>query len=311
MKGGDKVKSTPLVSIIIPTYGRANYLKSAIDSVLSQSYQNIEILVIDDNNPDTLDRKETEIILKSYASNSKVKFIQHHRNMNGSAARNTGIRHANGEFICFLDDDDLFLEKKIEKQVKCLLELDDSWGCCYTNYIKKIGNKLFEKNGEFRNGNLLDIALMRDLFIQAGSNLLIRSSVVKEIGYFDESFKRNQDLEYLVRILKKYKIAYVDEIGLIVNLRKNRTSINYEETTNEFINKFKYEIDSSNKKREIYNMLYLQVFRYYVSNKEIAKAIKYQHQHSISPTLIIKYFLYLIKRKKEKKCYGFTTKQYS
>ena len=86
MKGGDKVKSTPLVSIIIPTYGRANYLKSAIDSVLSQSYQNIEILVIDDNNPDTLDRKETEIILKSYASNSKVKFIQHHRNMNSPFA---------------------------------------------------------------------------------------------------------------------------------------------------------------------------------------------------------------------------------
>ena len=109
-----------LVSIIIPTYKRNEKLKKAIESILKQTYQNIEIIVVDDNNPNTEYRKKNEILMQSYIKNSKVKYIKHEKNKNGAAARNTGINAANGKYIGFLDDDDEFLPTKIEKQVDVL-----------------------------------------------------------------------------------------------------------------------------------------------------------------------------------------------
>ena len=80
-----------MVSVIIPTYKRADYLTRAIDSVLNQTYNNIEIIVVDDNNSNSTDRKNTESIMQKYNENSKIKYIKHSKNMNGSAARNTGV----------------------------------------------------------------------------------------------------------------------------------------------------------------------------------------------------------------------------
>lgn len=302
------MNSKPLVSVIIPTYGRASSLNDAILSVLNQTYNNVEILVVDDNDPDSISRKSTEQLMSIYEDDSRVKYIKHGKNLNGSAARNTGITHASGEYICFLDDDDLFLKDKIQAQVNCLQNLDDSWGCCYTKYERYFNGKKYETSDESRYGDLLDFALMRDLFIQAGSNLFVKSSVVKDIGLFDTSFKRNQDLEFLVRILVKYKIAYVDTVGLIINIGKNKKPFDYEATTNEFIKKFEYLINNSEKKKEIYDILHVQVFRYLVANRQISKAFTYKKKYSINLLLIYRYFLYLIMRKKERRCYGFTAR---
>ena len=102
------------VSVIIPTYNRAESLKRAIDSVLNQTYKNVEIIVVDDNNPNTTYREENEkSIKKYYGENEKVKYIKHPENKNGAAARNTGIRNATGKYITFLDDDDYFMNNRI------------------------------------------------------------------------------------------------------------------------------------------------------------------------------------------------------
>ena len=90
-----------LISIIIPTYGRPTTLKRSIDSVLSQTYSKIEIIVVDDNNPDTESRKETEEVMSTF-SDSRIKYLKHEHNKNGSAARNTGIRKASGKYIGIL-----------------------------------------------------------------------------------------------------------------------------------------------------------------------------------------------------------------
>ena len=98
--------NTPLVSVIIPTYKRPDYLDRAIDSVLNQTYNNIEIIVVDDNNPNTEGRERTEKIMRRYENNPHVIYIKHEYNKNGSAARNTGFKASHGVYLAFLDDDD-------------------------------------------------------------------------------------------------------------------------------------------------------------------------------------------------------------
>ena len=96
------------VSIIIPTYGGSESLLKSVDSVLLQDYSEFEIIVVDDNDPDTDARKKTELLMGKYTNDPRVKYIKHERNKNGSAARNTGFIESEGEYICLLDDDDFF-----------------------------------------------------------------------------------------------------------------------------------------------------------------------------------------------------------
>lgn len=113
----------PLVSVIIPTYNRPTYLRRCLESVLNQTYKNIEIFVVDDNNPETEARIETEKIMNEYVNGKNVTYLKHNFNKNGSAARNTGWKHSSGKYITFLDDDDEIDESKIQKQVECLAKL--------------------------------------------------------------------------------------------------------------------------------------------------------------------------------------------
>jgi glycosyltransferase involved in cell wall biosynthesis len=126
---------TDLVSIIIPTYNRPDFLRRSIDSCLKQTYNNIEILVIDDNDPQSVSRLETNLLInKYYSQTTNLRYIKRDYNGGGSEARNTGIKTANGKYIAFLDDDDEFGEKYIENQYKSVLEHNTE--ISISNYIK-------------------------------------------------------------------------------------------------------------------------------------------------------------------------------
>lgn len=298
-----------LVSVIIPTYGRPSTLTRAIDSVLNQTYKNVEIIVVDDNNPNTDDRKNTECVIKKYIDLDNMIYIKHDRNKNGSAARNTGFRNSSGEFIMFLDDDDEFLPNKIHTQVDRLSSLDRSWGACYTNYIRKKSGKITVYGNEKREGNLLTEELMRNLFVHAGSNLMIRREVVSEVGGFDESFKRNQDVEFLSRILVKYKLAYADVIGLIVHVhdRAYEKEI-YEEITLDYMNKFSHLVNQMPEKdrNRINKMIDLQLFRYFITTRgKRKKGFQKMFSKDLSLCLICRYMTHLLIRRISKKAYGF------
>ena len=116
----DNIK--PLVSVIIPTYGRPNLLLRAINSVLNQSYSNIEIIVVDDNNPGSLERDQTQKLLEKYIQENKIMYIKMDKNVGGALARNKGVEVCSGALICFLDDDDEYLPNKIELQVNKFIE---------------------------------------------------------------------------------------------------------------------------------------------------------------------------------------------
>ena len=293
--------NTPLVSVIIPTYKRANCLPRAIGSVLNQTYQNVEVIIVDDNVPDSQERKETQETMECYAGNSRVKYIMHEKNKGGSAARNTGIKAVNGDYVMFLDDDDEFYPKKIEKQVACLESHDGTWGCCYTRYERRKGNKLFMRSIDNREGEMLKEELSRNFFTAAGSNLMIRKEVIDDVGGFDESFVRNQDIEFLIRILSKYKIAYTDVLGLCCYVHDYKgVKWTVETYTEHFIEMFKDKISKfpENDQEDIYQMINLQLYRYYIfEEKSIGKAWKMISEKKITFVNSIFYIFYLIERK--------------
>ena len=114
-----------LVSTIIPTHNRSKMLNRSINSVLNQTYSAIECIVIDDGSTDnTVDVIETQ-------KDDRLIYVSHKSNRGASAARNTGIRHSNGEYISFLDDDDEWLPTKLEKQVELLTNLPNKIGMVY------------------------------------------------------------------------------------------------------------------------------------------------------------------------------------
>lgn len=288
-----------LVSIIIPTYRGQMLLSRAINSALSQTYNNIEVIVVDDNNPDTHDRLETERVMGGFIDNTKVRYIKHEKNKNGSAARNTGVKKSNGEYVAFLDDDDEFLPLKIETMVSRLETLPLKWGAAYSNYevVRPNGQRLHYS--EKKEGPLLKEALMRNLMIAAGSNLLVRKSVFDELNGFDESFKRNQDLEFLVRLLQKYNIAYVEDLGLIVHQQNKISSTDFKVLTNQYLDTFGKSIKSFSEKDQlqIKKMIYLQVFRYELFRKRnIHDAYYVIKKNHISLFLAGRYVFHLIAR---------------
>ncbi len=257
----------PLVSVIIPTYKRPDTLARAINSVLSQTYPKIEVIVVDDNSPDSEGRKLTENVMVEFENNSKVLYIKHPYNKNGSAARNTGAKVAKGKYVAFLDDDDQFLPLKIESQIERMENLPDDWGFCYSKHFSKKPNGKPIESTECHEGSLYVEALQRTLGFAAGSNLLIRKDVFIEIGGFDETFVKNQDLELVAKLLRNYKVAYVETPGLIVNVHLEKRIFDFEKQTQLYLERFKPFLDELDEKekasvyREINKQRFYNYFR--------------------------------------------------
>lgn len=194
----------PKVSVVIPTYNHARYLSDALDSVLNQSYPNLEVLVIDDGSKDgTAER------VKPYRS--KINYI-YKENGGTSSALNLGLSLATGEYICWLSADDVFLEGKVSKQVG-LMESDSNLGFSYTSFvvIDANGKKQYTVNSAyFSDRREMVIKLMEGCFIN-GSSVMMRSSALKHIGNFDESLPQAHDYDLWFRFLRHYSCGFLNE----------------------------------------------------------------------------------------------------
>lgn len=213
------------VSVVIPTYDGADVLGRCIDSVLNQNYPNFEIIVVDDNGIGTENQKKTAEVLNRYKNNEKVRYLCHHININGSAARNTGVKNAIGDYIALLDDDDVYLPDRIARQVQLLESLPPVIGAVYCSHETFLnGSKVGEEHASL-SGNLLYEYMAHHIEI-ASSAIMIRKNVYDELGGFDESFKRHQDWEFISRLLSKYEIKGDDFYGFKRNLvfRNSRVS---------------------------------------------------------------------------------------
>ena len=251
-----------LVSVIIPTYSRAVNIKRAINSVLSQTYFNIEIIVVDDNGEGSIEQKETEERIRDYLSMDKFFYIKHKLNKNGAAARNTGIRYSHGEYIAFLDDDDEFLPTKIDVQLKALERLDNSWGGCYCN-INLIGRKKQVLLND-KSGNLVEDLLLGTVRFNS-STLLLRRNVCLELNGFDESFVRHQDWEFMIRFFRKYKI-FLPTMDYLINKYISRgeysnvpDAISFIRIKDKFLSTFEVDIKECTSSNAIFHKHWMEV----------------------------------------------------
>lgn len=219
-----------LVSVIIPTYKRSDYLLQTIDSVLKQTYTSIEIIVVDDNGFGTDFQEETYNKLKSLIDSNKIIYIPHDTNKNGSAARNTGFKASKGKYINFLDDDDVLMPEKIERQVDFLETQSSEIGATYCNsrlvFRTRFTDRIKTINTNYAaEGNLIKEYLENEIHFNT-SSLLFRRSVIEELNGFDESYRRHQDYELLLRFFRKWKIKITPGPSLLLfDMLKDRGNV--------------------------------------------------------------------------------------
>lgn len=285
------------VSVIIPTFKRANYIERAIESVLKQSYKNIEVIVVDDNGDNTEDRKNVEKIMKKYINDNRVKYLKHKENKNGAAARNTGLNIAKGDYITFLDDDDVFLKDRITKLVKLAKKKRNSFDLFYTGVVVVENEKIKKISLANKEGNFIEEILCQTPIVITGSNLFFTQKSIKSIAGFDESFFRHQDLEMLVRFFDHgYKATYIEQ-PYVIKINNDRSNVpnidNIIKIRKKYLDTFQEKIKKLDKKK-IYNSNYYKVLVCALRVKCFEKLKLIKHNFAkYNVKLSIKEYMYL------------------
>lgn len=201
-------KFMPKVSVIIPTYNRADLLPRTIRSVLDQTFGDFELLIIDDGSTDS-----TKSVVQEYANQDKrIKYI--YQNNSGAPARpkNTGIKAAEGEYIAFLDHDDEWLPGKLEKQLAV-------FNSSYNKNLGLVGCDGFVVNSSGAVVKELKMpskdnyveGLLNSNFIFSSSSVLVRKDVFDKVGLHDESFKMGDDWDMWLRISQAYDLDFIHQ----------------------------------------------------------------------------------------------------
>lgn len=212
------------VSVIIPCYNIEKYVSECLESVYHQTYSNLEVLLINDGSKD-----RTEEILMEYVNKypNITKYI-YQNNSGPSVARNLGIKNSEGEYICFMDSDDILFPESIEKRVNILDMNSDVYLVCSDSYMIQENSftkdKLSSLLGEVYSGNIFK-ELLKKNFIST-QTVLMRREIIKSIGFFNESYLRSEDYEYWLRIANKYKITFIKEPLAYTRVRNGSLSTN-------------------------------------------------------------------------------------
>lgn len=210
-----ELKQREKVSVIITTHNREKSLKNAIESVVKQTYRNIEIIVVDDGSTDN-----TEKICRGYKG-LKYIYIPPAEHKNGNYARNLGIKVATGDYVAFLDDDDEWLPEKIIFQVE-KMNSDKTYGVSYTDRIIIVNGgrlRMLACGDENFEGDCKKISLCT--VGTTTSAIMVRSEVFKTIGIFDEEVNYWQETELMMRICQKYRVAHVKKPLVLYNMDFN------------------------------------------------------------------------------------------
>lgn len=208
-----------MVSAVIITHNRLELLKKAIESALRQTYKDMEIIVVNDNSTDG-----TKEYLGSIGKIRSINIDAVH-SKGGNYARNQGIRHSRGEYIAFLDDDDEWLETKIEKQVQ-VLEASPEYGMVYARRINSCeGRETLDKEKGLLSGDLSQECFTKTICTSSG--MMVRRELFSQIGLFDENLKFWQDFELNIRIANACKIGYISEPLFLYRVSRNQLTKKY------------------------------------------------------------------------------------
>jgi glycosyltransferase involved in cell wall biosynthesis len=194
-----------LVSIILTTCNRQNYLPQAVESVLNQTYKNIELLIVDDGSTDN-----TRDIVSKYLSDKRIKYF-YQENQGVCLARNNGIKNANGNYLMFLDDDDIFFPYAVEKLLSSMKKQPENVKLVYGDliYLYEKNKELHKEKQVFPKPKLLIGYVVGWAFSTIGL-VMVKTQAIKDIGMFDKNYEYSEDFELLSRIVFNYDIAKID-----------------------------------------------------------------------------------------------------
>lgn len=223
--------NSPKVSVIIPNYNYADYLDKTIESVFAQTHKNLEVIVVDDGSSD-----HSLKVLAKYQD--KIKIIQQ-ENQGVSAARNHGATVSSGDYLAFLDADDLWMPEKLEKQINVIV--NDKVGFVH------VGTQEFES----RTGNILHVydkgfsgKLQPDIFvaqqsgnwvIAGGSGMMIPRSVFEMVGGFDARLSTSADWDFFFRVATRYEVAFINDVLLQYRIHNSNMHSNVERMEREMM----------------------------------------------------------------------------
>lgn len=220
----------PLISVIIPSYNREKLIVNAVNSVLNQTYQNLEVIVVDDNSTDN-----TKSAIESL-KDQRVKYLKNEKKLGPSGARNVGIKVAKGEFIAFQDSDDEWLPDKLEKQMSLFEKKEYGLVYCAFRYNRKNLNYQFPSTKYGRNeleGDIFESLLEQN---KIGTvTMLAKREVFDEVGVFCEKLRCYEDWEYALRVAYKYKIGYVNEMLVDVHFSPNSVNFDFRSALDSYI----------------------------------------------------------------------------
>jgi len=215
------MKKQSLVSVIIPTYNREKCIRRAIESVLDQTYQNVELIVVDDGSTDN-----TKEILEPFIKSGKIKYF-YQPNRGPATARNLGIKNSKGEFIALLDSDDEWLPEKLEKQIGLFQNSKDEklgFVGCNIIFINEITNKTIEYKIP-RYKNFFRFLLSEFMWPPQLSTIITKKQIIEEVGLFDEKVWFGEDLDMWIRIAKKYNFDFV--LDCLTKIHLHPTSLSF------------------------------------------------------------------------------------
>lgn len=209
------------VSVIIPTYNRADLLRKSIESVQNQTYEEWEIIIVDDCSTDG-----TEQVVKEFGD-YRIRYIRNEKNLGAGASRNRGGELARYEYIAFQDSDDVWRCGKLEKQMQYMMNHSE-YDMVYCSFLKHYSNggSLVVPNNQIgeREGDMYATLLVNNVI--GTPTVLIRRNVFLECGGFDTELKAIEDWDLAVRVARNSQIGFVSEI--LVDAYETQGSISYD-----------------------------------------------------------------------------------
>jgi glycosyltransferase involved in cell wall biosynthesis len=267
-----ELNKNPLVSIITATYNMGNYVSMAVDSVLAQTYDNVECIVVDDGSQD-----DTREVMSAYSSDSRVKFIAQPQNCGQTVTKNRGLQESSGQIIGFLDADNIWKRDKLEKQLP-FLDRDNKYGVVYSDLelINGKGEVLDKIKRTYFEGHIT-AELLKHNFVNFNS-ALVRRECIEEMGPFDENFSMGIDWELWLRISTRYHFKFLDEATYYYRIWENQMSHNKLKRLNnaknilEKFNKNYSDTVTPAEMKAAWAKLYLDFARVYQQNKQLREA---------------------------------------
>lgn len=262
----------PEVSVIIPTYNREHTLKRAIESVLSQTFKDFELIIVDDCSID-----DTKDLVEGFRD-ERIVYVRHEQNVGPAAARNTGIKRARSQLIAFLDSDDEWLPEKLRLQVEFLKGAPSSVeGVCTGYYLHLVRLGMRVEKVPSRPRSWLEEFLVRGCDLTPGTTFVGTARCFGRVGLFDEELSRLEDGDWLIRYAKHYQLGLIRKPMARVYSHERPRGEKVEASVLRFLKKHKGDLEQlgAYKRRKAEAKLDLQVAEAYLREKRFDKGLKW------------------------------------